>query len=69
MDAGDANQPAGGRSGPLCNEAVRLFEFNIDEAFRVAGAVTLDSSLGLVAADAENGQKRNRPGRRKPGAV
>jgi hypothetical protein len=69
MDAGDANQPAGGRSGPLCNEAVRLFEFNIDEAFRVAGAVTLDSSLGLVAAGAEDGQKRNRPGRRKPGAV
>ena len=69
MDAGDANQPAGGRSGPLCNEAVRLFEFNIDEAFRVAGAVTLDSSLGLVAAGTEDGQKRNRPGRRKPGAV
>ena len=30
------------------NEALRLFEFGVDEEFRRRGKVVLDSSLGLL---------------------
>ena len=45
------------------NEALRLFEFGVEEEFRRRGKVVLDSSLGLLPEP----QRAPRRARRTPG--
>lgn len=40
------------------NEALRLFEFDVDEEFRKRGKVVLDSSLGLMPQTRAAGKAR-----------
>jgi hypothetical protein len=52
------------RRGPRrpYNEAMRLYEMNVDEVFQATHHVVTDSSLGLVPDEPRDGKRRPRAG-------